>query len=157
MSQVHAVVARRTFQVKMCKSPHVRATFGRPDVVRMSKKFTPLWLQHMNTTWICTILSIAVQIFTQKFVEHVNFQLSRFSRCVHAHLGFFHADFTFFHGNIFGHDHPNLAETSVLVHIWTKWTNCFATFCCQHQGSTLCTACDVRSRPSRPSTCRCKS
>jgi hypothetical protein len=87
---------------------------------------------NMNTTWICTIPS-SCPIFTQKLIEIFNFQLSRFSRCVHAHLGFFHADFTFFHGNFFGHDHPNFTKTSVLVHIWT---NCFATClnCCQQQG-----------------------
>ena len=30
-------------EVKMYKTPHVWATYGRPDVVLMSKKYTLLW------------------------------------------------------------------------------------------------------------------
>ena len=30
-------------EVKISKNPHVRATYGRPEVAQMSKKVQPLW------------------------------------------------------------------------------------------------------------------
>ena len=55
--KVHAVVARRThFEVKMYKTPHVRATFGSSDVVSHGRRKGLCTLSKVTKTWgFCSI------------------------------------------------------------------------------------------------------